>query len=316
MAKRLSFINKEELPDSFLEGQPRKNKVQLISQGSHGVATVYPVINSGNSHYLFHRNSLVNEIYGVEINIIEDGEPDIILNTDIAIEFLQEENLPLYSIEQKNIYLNNDHLNNTLYDLAKDCRFAINPLFVTCDDFTVTKFADYKNKWNEIRKEVEQKYQGEFVTNYIKAFEKVLENNNISRSLTEDMFFTLFKYITVNRAFDKKLMSKSILRFPIVSNIGGVIYKIENKLDQYSTDFNCYKISCIGKIADLRTENDFINQSYFSTIKLKDDKIAQGNCTLNFYLNSETGILMFCDAVFNITLNSIKKTVKVKINKI
>ncbi|WP_103866708.1 hypothetical protein [Aquimarina sp. I32.4] len=312
MKRRLSFLNEEDLPEYSNTINKKKEKVITISQGNYSSLIVSPIDAPGIC-YLPYLTKEANLTYGVRIIQEENNSKAQQLDFETKIQTTHtKEGEYCYQINKSDIYINNELPNTTIEELANICGGVLYPIVIGFLDYKIKNPIEIKERWNKLKKEILNKFQGEYVAKYVTATEKIIENvNAMNRALGQDIFLSLLKHIAETRAYDKNLKSEVVFNFPIIPFTNPIRYVGVQTVQKYYTEYNTVKVEYKGEIADNRSIMDLKNKKRFNMQVSKEKTIPQGNCNLQYDLDRKTGMLKFCRSTVTINLdgNNISTTI-------
>jgi len=215
-------------------------------------------------------------------------------------------------------YINDRMPEDSLSLLAFEVSNLLYPVeFEVNSNGLLKKIANYDeivNRWQENENIIRDKYNDEFVNNYLrKASKKILNESILFNKIKKDWFFTLY-FSPIYRLYDENLVAQEFIDYPIAGKAAHVKYATKLKLDYFDNEQSNYFILKLnGKISDNRCALDLEQQldfPYYVHLN-SEEKELEGNNNVTYLLNKDTGIIEGIEAEITAEfINPKKVTIK------
>lgn len=141
------------------------------------------------------------------------------LTYDIEVNHLKSEGLISFiEVRKKNVLMNKEEVQDAFNDMLLITAEAINKVIIHVDEtgsvLGLANFEEIKKKWFDVRKVVEEMYQGEVISDYLDGMQAKLESPEILwNALSKSFFYTVFfNGIYKNYIDSKSLQEEMIIR--------------------------------------------------------------------------------------------------------
>ncbi|WP_160136558.1 hypothetical protein [Chryseobacterium sp. c4a] len=232
--------------------------------------------------------------YGVTINF-ETGEHKNELKYNASVRWLKYENKQhFFEINRtSNLYLNQEEVNEIADMLAYKTSKVLYPLQVSVDERgkfnQVENVSCFKERWESVKEEVYQEFEGEIVDEYCLRIEKIIEEGDAVDLYLKNDYFLRTLFLGIYQSFGENYQLELEENFPVVSNPIEPNYKIHIETDPIKDEYDLINIAGKGRLYDERSISDFINEYPFSMIITDDPTMnEEGNFRIQYYLNGET----------------------------
>lgn len=116
---------------------------------------------------------------------------------------------PIFHLDKHDVYINNQELHDYSYTLAYECSRAFYPLVIICNlqgQIIGMRTDLIHEKWNKLKKNIEQKFGGESTQNYIRQIEyKLYNKSSLFELIHRDLFFSTYFSLNYDRLADMKI---------------------------------------------------------------------------------------------------------------
>lgn len=137
--------------------------------------------------------------------------------TTIQYAGLFMQKYPIFHLDKHDIYINSQELHDYSYTLAYECSRAFYPLVIICNSqgqIIGMRTDLIHEKWNKLKKNIEQKFGGKSTLNYIQQIERKLCNkSSLFDLINRDLFF--FSYFSLD--YDSLTGMKINMPLPVVA---------------------------------------------------------------------------------------------------
>ncbi|WP_131535983.1 hypothetical protein [Pedobacter nototheniae] len=145
-----------------------------------------------------------------------------------------------WEIDKKDFFINNDLIDNPLYDLSKSCLELLYPIKFSIDSsgflISILNYDEIKQRWNDEYELLQQKFGGSINTEYMEQISESLKTQSaLSNILTNDIFLSLF--FTNVKGQEIKLSLPNYDNHQVFSGIWLLNAK-KNELKRHSQIFN------------------------------------------------------------------------------
>lgn len=188
--------------------------------------------------------------YGVVL--LFDQKTKIHFETDIRLLSQTKDNVHLFEIDRKQVYVNGTAPDFIIDKLADDLGKVLYPMTVSVNDEGFLKSIENRTaiqkRWIELKESITQYYTGEIAIAAIKKLEATINSDILLfRSLQNDWFLSLFfSGIYSLKSFDFR--SPTLIRLPLIAYKPLVDYWITREITQQHTENKSLTITCKGSI--------------------------------------------------------------------
>ena len=182
------------------------------------------------------------------------------LTYDIEVKHIKSEGqVSFIEVRKTNVLMNDEEVQDAFNDVLLMTAEAINKVVVRVNEsgtvLGLANFEEIKKKWFDVRKVVEQMYQGEVISDYLDGMQAKLESPEVLWSaLSKSLFYTVFfNGIYKNYVDAKCLQEEMIIRDLLPTQGVGVLVDQRLLMD---TEEDAYLLSMKGT-----EEFDGINQA-------------------------------------------------------
>ncbi|MBF6654880.1 hypothetical protein C3B48_04260 [Flavobacterium columnare] len=271
------------------------------------------VFSSNNG--LFYNPTKTSCRYGVMITIINEEEQNEI-KYEASVKWIQKfEDCHIFEINHiSKPFINQEEIHNIADTLAYETSKVLYPMHLMIDEKgnweQVAKYTAYPKRWEIVKNEILQNFEGETVEKYFQEIEKVLENpEKINTYMLEDYFLrTLFLGYCFE--YEKNFKTERYITFPITNHHTEPSYKIQAEIDPYLNEYNFINIIFQGILHDSRTKADFINENHYPSEENQENEKATGEFFLKALLDPNSSVP---DSIYLECSISLDKTKKISV---
>ncbi|CAM3749360.1 hypothetical protein FLGE108171_13195 [Flavobacterium gelidilacus] len=203
-------------------------------------------------------------------------------------------------------------LDTILYNLLEELDQVFYPLQLLISEkgelLEITNHNEILKNWSTLKTELQEKYEGEVIENYIKYYEK----NITDKIVLEKM---LFKETFINTYFYKLYTNYTSTHFiefnycfPVISKIKNIDFVVKQSVNPFLSDDNKVEIEISGKSIDKRTQLDFdsnLDDPFF--MESETNNLVEGNFDAKYLLNPESKIIESVTLSCDLLLENPKK---------
>ena len=172
------------------------------------------------------------------------------LTYDIEVKHIKSEG-QVYFIEvsKTNVLMNDEEVQDAFNDVLLMTAEAINRVVVRVNDsgtvIGLANFEEIKKKWFDVRKVVEETYQGEVISDYLDGMQAKLESPEILwNALSKSFFYTVFFNGIYKKYIDAKCLQEEMIIRDLLPTQGvGVLVDQRLLMD---TEEDAYLLSIKG----------------------------------------------------------------------
>jgi len=177
------------------------------------------------------------KVYNVEMFIEEDKNNITRITHDAFVKTLEVKNPDLYlvSVILWNFLINNEKPDLVLEQLAEKCRRPLEKLvFYVNSKWQITGLHNYNNiveRWDELKKQLEQEYTGEIFEKYIIKNDLVIRNEKVLlEKLKKDFFIVQFFSPIYNVSFNNfSIRNKENIKFLNIDYEIDTLFSLEDR---------------------------------------------------------------------------------------
>lgn len=120
------------------------------------------------------------------------------LTYDIEVKHLKSEgDVHLIEVSKTNVLMNDEEVHDAFNDVLLITAEAINKVVVRVDQsgtvLGLENFDEIKKKWSDVRRNVEEMYQGKVISDYLDGMQSKLQNPEVLwNALSKSFFYTVF----------------------------------------------------------------------------------------------------------------------------
>ena len=139
------------------------------------------------------------------------------LTYDIEVNHLKSEGLISFiEVRKKNVLMNKEEVQDAFNDMLLITAEAISKVIIHVDEtgsvLGLANFEEIKNKWFEVRRNIEETYQGEVIKNYLDNMQAKLESPEVLwNALSKSFFYTVFFNGIYKNYIDSKCLQEEMI---------------------------------------------------------------------------------------------------------
>jgi hypothetical protein len=247
--------------------------------------------------------------YGVTYTIT-NGEVVHKLSYQLSLECKQTSNGHLlYEINKQEVYIDNQEADLMADQLAEKVAQVLYPLQVIINPegrFTgIHNFEAIKKRWKTAKAKLQEYYQGEWANKYLDLTEATLESEpSLQRALSGDWFLSSF-FAGIYTYYSRYYKFENRVAFPVLPHVAPLVYKVEQKTDEYLDEDGQFIIEQNGILDDERAMVDIQNGLSFANYALQnpDAEKAKGEFRSKYFLNPKDNtiksLFLRCSIIFD-----------------
>jgi hypothetical protein len=255
----------------------------------------------------------IDDRFGV-MHTITEGDEINTIKFEISIKFVKTiEKFPIFEVNRlSEVFVNDEEVNTTADQLAAKCSEILYPLHVVTNDtgqwIGVNNFKDIQERWQKLKIDLEEEYQGEWFQDYVSQMDDSMQDEeSLTHTLKGDwMLFTYFNAVFLD--YTKAFELKRELHFPFIKNAPPVKFSVNQSITKYLNEYNTGEITFEGHITDERSTID-IERGYLIPVYANEmGAIPTENGTVyGKYFFSKSNKLETAYLSFEVQLEKLKK---------
>lgn len=249
-------------------------------------------VRLGNKGKLEFYPSTLNKNYGVFITL-EKGDDSETIKYEINLRYIrQQEGEKVFELNRiSKIYINDEEADAIADVLAVKVAQVLYPLQILIDEkgsFSgIANYEQIKQRWETVKENIYDEYEGEWVEKYIELNEEVLnEKESIEFSLLSDYFIrTYFNGIYTD--YPEKKSKNNEIKFPVLNDVSDINYTVKSEIEEYYDESNFIVLNQDGTINEDRSKEDLESKFNFPFYANPDTSytLAEGDYRGKYFLN-------------------------------
>ncbi len=263
---------------------------------SNPIYTDIPVEFDKQCILSFPSGELLKRIFGVSIRIRKEAceEQNLTYETKIERHYSFEDTAWHFLIDKKELRINHQVPNLAADELAEKCWKIFYPLEILVDsnwkEKTIGNEEEIAERWEVLKKELDEQYIDEVSAWYISEFDKNVRNPILLKTIIDQDIFLSFYFSPLYRKYKPFVFSADEIVFiPIVPKTKSIQYNITQAVSEFYTTYNSINIKQKGMANDERSGEEIAMRRNFS-FKQEGEAIelAYGEYTAEYDLDKET----------------------------
>ncbi|WP_344923956.1 hypothetical protein [Aquimarina addita] len=252
-------------------------------------------------------------IYGCMITFDEKGSQETNIKYKLSIEHIaeRENSYNAYKINRaEDVWINHKTPESSYDQFSFLSSQFIYPLEVettaTGNLNKITNYKEIKERWKAHEILLQKKYQGDFVSDYIKSMSFSLVNEDVFFSKIKNDWFIYLYFSPLYISYSDDLYKFTRRSYPIIPGTLPVKYELKQSIEQIKQHL---RVQVKGSIDDDRCTLDLVqglNAPYHSILNPSEKK-AKGTCAIEYFINQVTGVLEGYHGTFEQKIEGIKK---------
>lgn len=215
------------------------------------------------------------------------------------------------------IYINNSEPDLMADELAIKVARVLYPLslVVTRENGIVGihNFAEIQERWQDIRQNLRDYYEGEILEKYLSLNDKVLQNEgSLLSSLKNDWFLHTY-FNKIYQTYGSDYSFSNIIAAPIIFDTHGVEYTVKQEINSLIDNEGFINVSMNGEVSDDRSRIDLENSLSYK--RYNSDGVLHGEYSAKYQIDSRFNTISKAVLDCNLMLEE-SRTVSVIINQI
>ena len=238
-------------------------------------------VSFGDDNRLHFSPERTNENYKVQYTSEVGDEVDVTeMNVNVKWLAVDKNKYHLFEINRaSDIYINGKVPDTKMNELAAKTAKVLYPLKIVVDEFgkwvAVYNHNEIESRWEKIKNEILDYYEGEVAETYIEQIEYALENEDtLLASLRSDYFLRAF-FNSIHIGYTADYSFKNEITFPLEKNKESV-FKVEQKVASHLDDDGLIKVEQKGDYIDSGLEIDLGNAPW------------RGNYSAAYFLDADS----------------------------
>lgn len=234
--------------------------------------------------------------YGITERYFRHKEIASVLDFEMDITEEVQNDLYVTTFNRHSLRINNSNnfrLAEQLYSKIDHCFY---PLKLSCNTDgsfkAVTNSEEIKQRWKQLRPELENYYQGETSTEILSRAEEILHNTEVHGNKLLNSFFFKLWHSPVYRSYTDGKSVEYEDRYPVFPQHAGVKFKMNLNPDLRINENNNFIIRLTGSCTDNRSENELWNAPSDVLVTRNPDHKVKGDINMIFKI-SETDKRIF-----------------------
>ncbi|TWP31055.1 LysM domain-containing protein [Apibacter muscae] len=243
------------------------------------------------------RHPTAEQIYQVKIKFFEEGKENS-LSYIIKILWLEKNTI---KIHREELFIDGKEPNFLVDELATQISSVLYPMEFYLDAqgcfYKVKNLSQIKERWNQLKPQIEKLYKGNCVTKYLYNFQKILFQPYLfNKAMKQEVFLTAYFTHLYGQYNTRGEVEEMLIRFPVIPTLAPVQYVIKNRIEWLEeAKQKLIKIERKGELADPRSLNNFLNAMDIplkkDTTNEHEEEKAKGAYRSNYFLHPGTGII-------------------------
>ena len=263
--------------------------------------------------------STLNRNYGVFI-VLEKGDDSQTIKYEINLRYIrQQEEEKVFELNRiSKIYINDEEADAIADVLAVKVAQVLYPLQILIDEngsFSgIANYEQIKQRWETIKENIYDEYEGEWVDKYIEINEEVLnEKESIELSLLSDYFIRAY-FNGIYCEYPEKKSKNDEIKFPVLNDVSDINYIVKSEIEEYYDESNYIVLNQNGTINEDRSKEDLESKFNFPFYANPDSSytIADGSYRGKYFLNASDRSIEAAYVEASVALNSPER-IKVSI---
>ena len=218
-------------------------------------------VSFGDDNRLHFSPERTNENYKVQYTSEVGDEVDVTeMNVNVKWLAVDKNKYHLFEINRaSDIYINGKVPDTTMNELGAKTAEVLYPLKIVVDEFgewiAIYNYNEIESRWEKIKNEILDYYEGEVAETYIEQIEYALENEDtLLASLRSDYFLRAF-FNGIHIGYTADYSFKNEITFPLEKNKESV-FKVEQKVASHLDEEGLIKVEQKGDYIDSGLEID------------------------------------------------------------
>ena len=258
--------------------------------------SLIPQVPFERPYHLAYKSTQVSNNYGVMYTILSGKEENTIkFECNVAFKRVNLEGDYIFEINRiSKTFINNEETSSIADELAEKTSAVLYPLEVIVNDegnwTGINNYKEITSRWKKVKKRILDEYEGEWIEQYLLLNEETLEEEaSLVNSLKKDWFLNSY-FNAIYVYYTHKCNFETQVSFPLLTNCDALVYKVEQKINEFLDEYNLIRIEQNGILADVRSKTDLendMNIPYYGTLYPGEDS-AEGKFRSLYFLNSKT----------------------------
>nr|WP_294926167.1 LysM domain-containing protein [uncultured Flavobacterium sp.] len=208
----------------------------------------------------------------------EVGEQTDTIEMKVGIKWLASDKnkFHLFEISRQSLHINNEIPDTVMDELAAKTAEVLYPLKIVVDEYgkwiDVHNYSEIINRWEGVKTEILDYYEGEVIQIYIDHTECALENiDTLLKSLTSDYLLRVF-FNAIHIGYTADYAFKNNVSFPLEKDEES-LFEVEQKIDPFLDETYLVKVEQKGDYKDSESEANFgydARKGYYNATYLLD----------------------------------------------
>lgn len=234
----------------------------------------------------------INKNYGVLITL-ETGSTVQTIKYEINLRYIKhEEKDMVFEINRiSSVYINDYEPDNIADILAVKTAQVLYPLQITVDktgNFTgIYNHESIVEKWNGVKEEIFEEYEGEFVEKYISLNEEALKSRDVVEQSFLGDFFIRAYFNGIYEEYPNDKSSTKNLLFPVMNETTDISFSVKSTLEEHYDESNFIVLNQSGELAEERAKEDLDEKLGFPYYAYTASaySLAEGAYRSRYFLN-------------------------------
>ncbi|MFB9110647.1 LysM peptidoglycan-binding domain-containing protein [Flavobacterium gyeonganense] len=192
----------------------------------------------------------------------EVGDQIDTIEMEVGVKWLASDKnkFHLFEIRRQSIHINNEIPDTVMDELAAKTAEVLYPLEIVVDEsgkwIDVHNYSEIINRWEGVKTEILDYYEGEVIQIYIDHTECALENiDTLLKSLASDYFLRVF-FNAIHIGYTANYEFKNNVSFPLEKDEES-LFEVEQKIDPFLDESYLVKVEQKGDYKDSESEANF-----------------------------------------------------------